>query len=122
MVMKRLSLSEFTARYVRRASTVEFSKVYHRDLHVDADALVSGIVEGSLYVHGDTHVLLTGIVHGRVHVDRAAVLWVDGAVEGAVMVEGAAFINGRCGSVKLTHPDAAVHDPSEPADRQTVCP
>lgn len=116
--MKHLSQDEFESRFIRRPSAVDFDGLYHRDLHVDRDATISGAVEGSLYIHGNSHVFVNGRVDGSVHVAREAVLWVGGLVEGPVYVDGAAFLNGACGSAHGDHA-AFVHDPCEPADSKT---
>ncbi len=91
---------------------------YHRDLHVDRDAVISGIIEGSLYLRGGSQALLTGIVQGSVHVGREAVLWVEGTIEGGVTVDGgAAFLNGTCSA--RGDRSAVVYDPSEPLGSET---
>ncbi len=108
--MNRISRSEFQARFGRRPTRNDFDGQYHRDLFVDRDTKVSGVVEGSLYIRGGSQAVLTGIVRGSVHVGREAVIWVEGTVEGSVIVDGgAAFLNGTC-SVQ-GDPSAVIYDP-----------
>jgi hypothetical protein len=118
--LKRLSRAEFEARFPRRPAETVFDGLY-QNLHVDRDAVISGLVQGSLTVDGGSHVLLTGGVEGSAHVGREAVLWVEGLVEGRAIIEGgAAFLNGTCSA--RGDRAAVVYDPSEPADSETGSP
>jgi len=116
--MKYVTRDEFQSRFARRQPSTEFDNLFNRDLHIDRDAVISGIVEGSLYVDRGSHVVLTGMVRGSVHVAPGAVLWVEGLVDGRVLIDdGAAMLNGTCSA--QGNRSAVVYDPSEPADSET---
>lgn len=116
--MQRISRNEFQTRFGRRPGAIALRDLYDRDLYVDRDAVISGWVEGSLYIRGGSQALLTGIVQGSVYVGREAVLWVEGTVEGSVIVDGgAAFLNGTCSA--RGDRSAVVYDPSEPPGSET---
>jgi hypothetical protein len=115
--MKYLTRHEFESRFRRRPSMVDYDGLY-RDLRIDRDAVLTGAVQGSLFIEGGSHVLVTGMVGGSVHVSPEAVLWVEGLVDGRVWIDGgAAFLNGMCSA--RGNRSAVAYDPSEPAGSET---
>ncbi len=123
--MRYTTRQEFQSRFFRNRPTTTFGGLYAHDIHIGRDALVTGIVGGSLFVEHGASVVLTGIVRGSVHVAPEAVLWVEGIVGGRVLIDGgAAMLNGICSakgdrSAVVYDPSVVICDPLEPADGET---
>jgi hypothetical protein len=71
-----------------------WSGIIDRDLRVDEDATVSGIVKGTLTIGAGARVTVSGIVNGALVVEPDAVATITGIVNGA--------IDDRGGRVEVT--------------------
>lgn len=108
-----LSSDEFEARFPRRKPAVEMRGVCERDLTIDEDTVISGVVEGDLKIPKGRQVIITGVVEGDVNIDEGAVAFIEGAIEGDVNIYGAASIKGAIDGDINYDDNAVVHNAND---------
>lgn len=102
--MRRLTQSDFHARFPRRDPDERFSD--------RVETLVADLI-----VTSGANVVVAGMVERSLRVDRGAVVYVDGLVDGTATVSGALCIDS--GHVARTlRGSGVVFDPTEPADSE----
>jgi hypothetical protein len=74
---------------------------------LDRDAAVSGIINGDLVIRSGVKALVTGIIQGAIYVEPDGVLYFHGILKGDLDVKGAACVAGILGKINAAD-DATV--------------
>jgi hypothetical protein len=95
---------------------IEVKNIVKRDIIADEDVVISGILEGDVYVNKNVNVQINGIVNGNLKITSVSSIKISGTLNGDIINDGGIIevfgvMNGKIDSENgqcFIHPDAMI--------------